>query len=268
MKAIDLVTPAYAVRPEDSIAHVRRVFLSKKTNRVIVFDKKPVGIITEKDLARALEKFKKPIDELRADKVMKKNLITAAPGEDITRLCQIMVKKNISSIPIEMNGRMLGMVTKDDIVRVFAKNMKGVAKVKELMTKKVKTITEFHSLLHAERIMGENNISRLVVLRDGKIGGIITKRDITFATIQPRKSKFKILARQKELHKHLKILPLIVADAMRTNIKTIKENNDAAKAAEIMLKSRIGSLVVEKEGKPVGIITKTDFIKFLTEKRF
>jgi len=268
MEVMDLIEPVYVIKPIDTIAHVRRLFLSKKINRVIAHDKKLLGIITEKDLARALENYKKPIDELTADKIMKKNLITAEPTESINNICKLMIEKKISGVPIKSNEEIMGLVTKDSIVKAFAQEVKGVVKVKDLMTRKVKTITEYHSILHAERLMEENNISRLVVIKDGLINGIITRRDIAFATIQPRKSKVNFIRMQKNAYKHLKILPLIVADAMRKEVKTIKEKEDASKAAGIMIKNRIGSLPVEEKGKLKGIITKTDFIKFLAKKGF
>lgn len=51
---------------------------------------------------------------------------------------------------------------------------------------------------------------------------------------------------------------IYVKDIMTTNLKTVHPRISAKKAAEIMSRNRIGSLIVMDKGRPVGIITEGD----------
>ena len=51
---------------------------------------------------------------------------------------------------------------------------------------------------------------------------------------------------------------IFVKDIMTTGTKTIDVASTVQDAASVMLKSGIGSLVVTKQGKPVGIVTEGD----------
>ena len=56
------------------------------------------------------------------------------------------------------------------------------------------------------------------------------------------------------------MVPLTIGDVMKTNVVTIPPTSDAATAARLMLRKRIGSVVVAEEDKLKGIITKTDIV--------
>jgi len=52
-----------------------------------------------------------------------------------------------------------------------------------------------------------------------------------------------------------------VRHIMTKNIISVKNNVSVAEAASVMVKNDIGSVVVTKDGKPVGIITERDILK-------
>ncbi|MCX8204527.1 MAG: CBS domain-containing protein [Candidatus Nezhaarchaeota archaeon] len=54
---------------------------------------------------------------------------------------------------------------------------------------------------------------------------------------------------------------LRVVDIAAKDVKTIEEDESVVKAADIMCQHSIGSLVVTKDGKPVGIVTERDLLK-------
>ncbi|MCK4948519.1 MAG: CBS domain-containing protein [Thermoplasmata archaeon] len=51
-----------------------------------------------------------------------------------------------------------------------------------------------------------------------------------------------------------------IGEVMKTNIVTIDENGTIDEACTLMGENRIGSLVVTRDGKPVGIFTERDFL--------
>ena len=52
-----------------------------------------------------------------------------------------------------------------------------------------------------------------------------------------------------------------VRHIMRKNIISVKNNASVVEAASVMVKNDIGSVVVTKDGKPVGILTEKDIVK-------
>jgi CBS domain-containing protein len=139
---------------------------------VIAKDNKPLGIITEKDIAWYLytEIPNRPLDQIRLDEIMSENLITVGEQADLQLCARLMLENKISSILVVDNNKDLkGMIT----IYYRAKNS-----VEGYMTKHVLTITPDEPIHMVLLLMINNKISRIVVLKDEKPIGIITGRDL------------------------------------------------------------------------------------------
>jgi CBS domain-containing protein len=123
----------------------------------------------------------------------------------------------------------------------------------EIMTEKLVTITASSSAQEAAIKMTENNISSLVVT-DGnnKSVGIVTERDlVTRVCVHDASSKNTIL-------ENIMSSPLVTIDAL----------SSVEVAADIMSQNGVRHLLVVKDediSKPLGIITSSDFARYLKE---
>src|SRR3989338_5632044 len=115
----------YIVSPLDSLARVRNLFLKKGISRVLVFDEEPLGVLTEKDLARVFYQEHRAIDEVRVRDAMKHNVVTVVIQDSPEKTASIMSRKNISGVPVVSEGEIVGIVTKTDLARYFAENYAG-----------------------------------------------------------------------------------------------------------------------------------------------
>ena len=139
-----LVTAA----PSDPILHVENLLIRFGISRVIIKrDQKPVGIVTFRDFVpakipkwiaetadpRELEeyKFKKGLREshsnylsylfpFHATDIMSSPPITVTVDNDIKQTILMMIKYNISGIPVTRNEKLVGIITKSDIVGILA----------------------------------------------------------------------------------------------------------------------------------------------------
>ncbi len=129
--------------------------------------------------------------------------------------------------------------------------------VKEWMALHPITIDENTSIMKATQLMKEHDIRRIPVLRQNKLVGIISDRDLKEAA--PSK------ATSLDVHELYYLLSEIkVKDIMTHNPITLRENDSVEKAAVIMLENRISGLpVVNDEGEVVGMITQTDIFKVM-----
>jgi CBS domain-containing protein len=111
---------------------------------------------------------------------MSKPVRRVAKTETLRAAIKIMDENNIGVLPIVENDKPIGVLTERDILRrVVAKNIDlDKTKVMDMMTKDPITINYDASILEATRLMSENNFRHLLVLKNGKIVGIVTAKDV------------------------------------------------------------------------------------------
>ncbi len=127
--------------------------------------------------------------------------------------------------------------------------------VRELMSKKLITVTVDDTIMKASKLMRENSIQHLPVLKNGALAGIVSDRDLKEAS--PSK------ATALDIHELYYLLDTItVGTVMPTQLFTIAPADTVEKAAAVMLKHNISALpVVNPEGGLEGIITKGDIFR-------
>lgn len=259
----------HVVSEEDQIARVRNLFLKEGVSRALVYDEEPKGMITDGDIAETFIKERRPIDQVRVREIMTRSLIKTEPGKSPEETAKKMIEKEIAGLPVVKDGEVHGMITTTDLTDYFANEYRGRAKVKDLMASPVETIKENQSAFHAGRIMKEEDISKVVVTRDKRAIGIVTEQDLSLASPGKHPSTVKYPREDKGREKHhdrIKIYLMIVKDIMQGNLETADPEEDAAKAAERLIKNDIGSLVVTEDKEPIGILTKTDITEHLAEQ--
>ncbi|MGB9712146.1 MAG: CBS and ACT domain-containing protein [Dissulfurimicrobium sp.] len=129
--------------------------------------------------------------------------------------------------------------------------------VKDWMVSNPITIDENASIMKATQLMKEHNIRRIPVIRQNRLVGIVSDRDIKEAA--PSK------ATSLDVHELYYLLSEIkLKDIMTKEPITLKEDDSVEKAAVIMLENKISGLpVVNDQGAVTGIITQTDVFKVM-----
>jgi CBS domain-containing protein len=92
---------------------------------------------------------------------MRTSVVAVSLDASIARCAKVMIESNISSLVV-INGTSLNMITKSDLVRLYAEYYRKIHLVSEFMTKNVSTISPSRAAL----IMIENKASRVVVTRE------------------------------------------------------------------------------------------------------
>jgi len=121
---------------------------------------------------------------------MSKNPITVTEDTSITHALKVMRDKKVRRLPVlDKKGKLVGIVSERDVLYASPSPATSLSihelhyliskiTVGEIMTKDVITVTEYTPLEEAARIMSDNKIGGLPVLRDGKLVGIITESDL------------------------------------------------------------------------------------------
>jgi acetoin utilization protein AcuB len=125
--------------------------------------------------------------------------------------------------------------------------------VRDKMTRDVITITPDQSLRMAKERLRKHGVRRLPVVRDGKLVGIVTDRDVRRAWASP--------ATSLSTHKLLYLLDRVtVEEVMTPQPLTVTPETPLLEAARLLHDRRIGGLPVVEGGTVVGIITETDLL--------
>jgi len=265
------------MRPTEPVAHAKNLMLRHGIKRLVVMEHgSPIGIVSMRDLAKHLSGGtsawrRRPIDRIPIARVMSTKLITASPGTDVEKAANMLLQHGIGSLIITEDKQLVGILTKTDLARSFAEKLGRRAKVRELMSKNVVTVGRQNSLAHVVELMEKNNITRVVVVDGAKPVGIVAASDVAFAQLETpgegvkmRKIKFtrKPERADRPRYRYVKYVALLTAeDVMNPELLTIEADEDATRAARLMLEHGISGLPVVEGGELVGIITKTDLAK-------
>lgn len=79
-----------------------------------------VGILTERDILRQCNR-KANFDKVTVASAMTRNLITAAPGDDIHVAMDLMFQKKIRHLPVMADKTFLGLITVRDLIYAIRK---------------------------------------------------------------------------------------------------------------------------------------------------
>ncbi len=117
---------------------------------------------------------------VRVREIMRNKVASTADTMSIMECAQKMAREEVGSLVIEQNGKVLGIITEQDLARkALAKGLDPkTTKVSELMTKKVHTIGPDQDIYEAVLKMGKEKIKHLPVVEQDKLKGIISYKDI------------------------------------------------------------------------------------------
>lgn len=130
--------------------------------------------------------------------------------------------------------------------------------VGERMSHPVITIPPDMPIVDALNLMKRERIRRTPVVKDGKLVGIVSDKDLLNASPSPATS-LSVWEMNYLLSK------IQVKDVMTKKVITVDENTAIEVAARIMADNKIGGLPVMRNGEVVGIITETDLFKVFLE---
>lgn len=126
---------------------------------------------------------------------------------------------------------------------------KSIPKVQKYMTMTPKSIGYDRPLSQAMKVMSESRIRHLPVLKDGKILGILSDRDVklvgSFEDIDPEK--------------------ILVEEACTYDPYCVSPSTHLDEVVSQMARKKYGCAVVVDEGKLVGILTEIDVYRAFSD---
>jgi len=127
-------------------------------------------------------------------------------------------------------------------------------KVKHVMSAPVMTVGRKEGLHVAEAIMRQSGFRHLPVAAKSELLGIITERDLHRVADALSNDREEAAASAPAA---------LVEDVMSRTIVTVGPETPLPHAAELMLRNSVGSLPVLECGRLVGILTRSDVLRWI-----
>src|SRR6185436_16347113 len=114
------------IHPEQSVQYVIGLFRQHNIGALVLVDAtgNVVGIISERDIVRALPQTPDLLTQ-PVSAVMTHNVIVASPQDDIVSVMRTMTEKRFRHLPILDGGKLAGLISIGDIVKIQLDEYQG-----------------------------------------------------------------------------------------------------------------------------------------------
>lgn len=109
----------FTLAPTDSIEQATKALADRKVGALVVSDesKAILGILSERDIVRAVARMSdKALDE-PVSALMTKNVTTCSEEATIPELMSLMTEGRFRHLPVERDGKLIGIVSIGDVVK-------------------------------------------------------------------------------------------------------------------------------------------------------
>jgi len=251
MNAEQLISRDYRViGPDEPISHALSIF--EESDTIIVMEGKDYrGVLVEKELTRAKLP---PNAKVKSFIKYAPKLDMNTPIEEISRL---MLESNIYHLPVFDEEKLVGVVKIDDLLKNVIEERFGEEKIENFISKNVRYVSPDDNIGKVIKIFREANITRLPVVEDGKIVGVITLKDLMEKVIHPEdKPEYGEFVAEKKRY-----LKIPVKGIMTSSPFTLPPDAKVREAVEEMLNRNIGGIIVAEDKKLIGVVTKKDLLE-------
>lgn len=115
-KGPDVVT----VSPADNVQTIVDTLARHRIGAVVVVDESGAisGIVSERDVVRAMARDAGAVLKKTAADIMTVKVRTCSPADSEAELMQLMTENRIRHLPVVVNGRLAGMISIGDVVKL------------------------------------------------------------------------------------------------------------------------------------------------------
>jgi CBS domain-containing protein len=111
---------------------------------------------------------------------MTASVSSVSPSQSLADAADVMKRKDVGSVPVVDEGRLVGIVTDRDIVtRAVAEQRNPQAvRVEEIASHELVTVEPEQDLDEALALMARHKVRRLPVLEEGRLVGMLAQADV------------------------------------------------------------------------------------------
>ncbi len=105
-------------KPEDTVQKACEIMAKHDLSGITVMERgEVVGMVTQGDLIGMIARGENPA-VVKVKEIMGRKIITIGPDADISQAAKKMVENRVKRLPVVKKGRLVGIITQTDIVKV------------------------------------------------------------------------------------------------------------------------------------------------------
>jgi CBS domain-containing protein len=268
-------SPINVIERNEPIQMARNLMFKYSIGRLPVMDNgKLVGIVTKYDITNRLNQAapewrRRPIDKIPIQVVMTEKPITIFPDATMPQAAELLIENDISGLPVERDGEIVGMITTRDMVKYFSEqDIK--ATVGDLMSKNILNVHRHHTIGHVLEEMNVQGVSRALVYEDNTTPvGIVTRSGLTFSEMMGPKDEMetknikmtrKESAAGRKQYRYVKQMPFVAEDIMTSPIFSLSPEIKAVEASKTLEEKHIIGMPVMENNEVVGYFSADEII--------
>ena len=124
-------TNVLSVKPDATVRFVAGLMKEKNIGCIVVTDNhKPVGIVTDRDIALRSETLCGDPDATQIESIMTRDIVIIRKDTGIFEAIQEMKSAGVRRMPIvDGAGRLVALLTVDDLIRLLARELGDIARI-------------------------------------------------------------------------------------------------------------------------------------------
>ena len=223
---------------------------------VIDTNKKLLGKVSRRDVMT----ISSSVSPVTVKGIMTPARHVAAAEDDVNSAFKAMLRVDVWYAPVVASREdktYRGVVGLESFIETLMKNSpeRFVKDVSDIMTKDVVFCSPDDEVDRIWRLMNETRFAGLPVVKNGKLVGIVTQRDlletgVVLPAFESKKGRFRD--------------PPKISSVMQTNVVAVAPSTKAIRVARVMVSKDVGRVpVIDKNGKLVGIVDREDIARLV-----
>jgi CBS domain-containing protein len=131
----------YIVSPDEALLQVVQEMRKRNVGCIVVAERRaeqvvPVGVITDRDIVRALPEKADSLDVIPVAELMTRNPLALREDESIVDAMARLRRRGVRRAPVvAANGDLVGIVSTDDLLGIVAEQLGSLARIVEQQTR-------------------------------------------------------------------------------------------------------------------------------------
>lgn len=248
----------------DSLLDARDLMTRKGVSQMIVIDerKRPIGLISKRDLARFLleEPTSRGLEDVEVLEATCKFIPTIRQDLPVLNAARMFDTENLTCSIVTNDHPFLGIVTETDLCNYFSRKYPNTFRVDDFMIRDFTFAKTSYSVVHVAQAIVFKQSSIPVI--DDNLVGILTLSDLLSIGEKRHGSKQRRLVFNSGRESETALLT--TGDLMTRNPIIAHIGDDLAQAAQMIVRKGIGSLpVLDHQDTMMGLLCKHDVVKAL-----
>ncbi len=251
-----MVTQEYeTAEPDTRVGAVRSELETATTEAVLIADEEVTGAVLPRDLLRS-----RLSDDAEVHALQRR--VPAVDSEaGVREVARLLVENKTTIAPVFEGEEFQGVVTRDSLLRAVVDSLSEIDVVDVYTTEPV-TVDRKTAMGEVVNDLRENDITRLPVLDDGDLVGVVTTDDLVEFVVRSTRAQ----SAGDRGGEKADLLELPVENVMSRPAETTTPTASVQSAVERMLETGYDGLAVVDEdthGDLIGVLSKTDVLRAL-----